>query len=214
MTSQSQRTLVLASGNPGKLREIAQTLGDLPLKVVGLGELDSIDEPVEDGQTFADNARLKALYYARATGHWCLADDSGLAVDALEGRPGVHSARYAADQCPPGADRSVLTEANNATLLRELADVPPEQRTARFVCHLALADADSVLLEATGTVEGAIAYSPRGDNGFGYDPLFLVGDTGVTAAELTSERKNAVSHRGKAVRQFAAKLAELLARRE
>ena len=212
MTTQSQRTLVLASGNPGKLREIARTLGDLPLHVVGLGELDPVDEPVEDGQTFADNARLKALYYARATGQWCLADDSGLAVDALDGRPGVHSARFAQDDCPPGADRRALTTANNARLLRELADLPAEQRTARFVCHLALADADEVLLETTGTVEGLIADSPHGDNGFGYDPLFLVGATGQTAAEMTSDRKNAISHRGKAVRQFAVMLAEMLAR--
>ena len=214
MTTQSQRTLVLASGNPSKLREITQTLGDLPLRVIGLGELPPIDEPVEDGRTFADNARLKALYYARVTGQWCLADDSGLAVDALDGRPGVHSARYARDDCPPGADRLALTAANNARLLRELADVPTERRTARFVCHLAMADAEGVLLETAGTVEGLIADSPRGDNGFGYDPLFLVGDRGATAAEMTADQKNAISHRGKAVRRFAAKLAEMLAERE
>jgi len=213
MTCQAQRIMVLASGNSGKLRELRQSLGDLPLRVIGLGELAPLDEPVEDGHTFADNARLKAIYYARATGHWCLADDSGLVVDALGGAPGVRSARYAQDDCPPGADRATLTAANNARLLRELGRRPTENRTARFVCALALADADGkVLLETAGTLEGLIAHAPRGNNGFGYDPLFLIPDKGVTAAELTAEEKNAISHRGKAVRRLGEMLRELLAR--
>ena len=209
----SRPVIVLASGNSAKLREIRQTLGDLPVRVVALGDLAPIGEPVEDGRTFADNARLKALYYARATGHWCLADDSGLVVDALDGAPGVTSARYSRDQFGGDVDRATLTAANNARVLAELGDRPPESRTARFVCHLALADGDDVLLEASGTVEGIITEAPRGDAGFGYDPLFLIPEMGMTAAEMTPEQKNAISHRGKAVRKFAELLAELLVRR-
>jgi len=204
------RTIVLATGNPGKLREIRQTLGDLPVQVLGLADLPSIEEPPEDGETFAANARDKAAYYARATGHWCLADDSGLVVDALDGRPGVYSARYAAGDCPPGAGRDVIDPANNRKLLGELADVPDEKRTARFICALALADGDGILLEASGSVEGRIGHKPRGDNGFGYDPLFYLPDRDVTTAELPPEAKNAISHRGKATRQFAEMLKELL----
>ena len=211
MTCPAQRIMVLASGNSGKLREIRETLGELPIRVVGLGELAPIAEPVENGRTFAQNARDKALYYARATGHWCLADDSGLVVDALGGAPGVRSARYAQDDCPPGATRRTLTAANNARLLHKLGDTPAAERTARFVCHLALADADGVLIETSGTVEGIIADSPRGTGGFGYDPLFLIPAAGMTAAEMTGDQKNAVSHRGKAVRRFAELLGDLLA---
>lgn len=210
MTCRAQHIMVLASGNATKLREIREVLGPLPVEVVLLSEMPPVAEPVEDGQTFGDNARLKALYYARATGRWCLADDSGLVVDALGGAPGVHSARYARDDCPPGADRPVITAANNARLLRELGDTPAARRTARFVCCLALADRDGVLLETSGTVEGLIAESPRGSNGFGYDPLFLIPDRGMTAAEMTPEAKNAISHRGKAVRRFAELLGRLL----
>jgi len=200
------RTVVLATGNPGKLREIRAELGDLPVGVLGLAELPPVAEPIEDGDTFADNARLKAHYYARATGHWCLADDSGLVVDALGGRPGVRSARYAAVERPANGGRAVQDAANNRKLLAELADVPDAQRAARFVCHLALSDGRAIILEARGVIEGRIARAPRGDNGFGYDPLFWVPALGKTAAELPPPRKNALSHRGQAVRKFAAKL--------
>jgi len=205
------RTIVLATGNPGKLAEIRQTLGDLPVRVVGLADLPPIAEPVEHGDTFAAIAREKAAYYAKQTGHWCLADDSGLVVDALEGAPGVYSARYAADECPPGAGRDVIDPANNRKLLRELADAPPQKRTARFICALALHDGRKILLETSGAVEGRIGYEPRGSNGFGYDPLFCLPDRDVTTAELAPEAKNAVSHRGKATRQFADMLKNLLA---
>ncbi len=209
----SPRTIVLATGNPGKLREIHQVLGDLPVRVIGLGELpDPPAEPDENGETFAQNARDKALYYSRATGMWCLADDSGLVVDALRGEPGVHSARYAADQCPAHADRETIDQANNAKLLAELRDVADKEATARFVCHLALADGENVLLEATGSIEGRITYHAQGENGFGYDPLFYVPQLGCTTAELPPERKNAVSHRGQAVREFANSLRGLLDR--
>jgi XTP/dITP diphosphohydrolase len=206
----ADRTIVVATGNPGKLREIRQVLGLLPVRVAGLGEFDAVDEPEETGTTFADNARLKARYYARATGQWCLADDSGLVVDALGGGPGVRSARYAAGGFPPTADRPAIDAANNAKLLAELSDVDDEDRSARFVCHLALADGEAVLLEAQGTIEGRILRENRGSNGFGYDPVFYVPGLDRTAAELSADQKNAVSHRGNAVRAFADKLREYL----
>lgn len=198
--------LLLATGNPAKVREIRAVLAGLPLEVVSLADLPAVSEPAETGATFAENARAKALYYARATGRWALADDSGLVVDALGGLPGVHSARYAADEVPPGSPRQAIDAANNRKLLRELAGVSDEWRTARFICHLAMADARGVLLEATGAIEGRIGHRPAGENGFGYDPLFLLDELGKTTAELPSEQKNAISHRGKATRQFALKL--------
>ncbi len=204
------RTIVVATGNPGKLREIARVLEDMNVRITGLDEYGEISEPAETGETFAENAREKAVYYAHATGQWCLADDSGLVVDALDGRPGVHSARYAAGDRPAGAPRDVIDRANNAKLLAELADVPEAQRTARFVCCLALADSIGVKLEVRGTVEGRIGYQPKGENGFGYDPLFVAAETGCTTAELSPAEKNRISHRGKAVRQFAQKLHALL----
>lgn len=204
------RTILLATRNPGKVKEIGQVLAPLGLDVTTLEGFEHVDEPVEDGATFAENARKKALYYAAATGQWCLADDSGLAVDALDGRPGVHSARYAADRVGPDAPRCQADPANNAKLLEELADVPETERTARFVCHLVLARPGEVLLEACGTIEGHIGYEPRGQNGFGYDPLFLLPQRSCTTAELSPEHKNAISHRGKAVRELAGKLPELL----
>ncbi|MBN1942089.1 MAG: XTP/dITP diphosphatase [Phycisphaerae bacterium] len=197
------RSIVLATRNPGKLREIQRVLADLDVRVTGLDEAGGIAEPEETGQTFAENARQKALYYARATGQWCLADDSGLVVDALGGAPGVYSARYAAADCPPSAGRETLDHANNARLLRELAETPEEKRTARFVCCLALAAEDKILIEADGVVEGRIAREKAGENGFGYDPLFFVPELGCTTAQLSPEQKNSISHRGRAVRRFA-----------
>ena len=195
--------IVLATGNPGKLREMKQVLAELPVDVIGLNELGDIPEPEETGDTFAENARQKALYYAQATGRWCLADDSGLEVDALGGAPGVRSARYSGDAVAPGSDRSVIDQANNAKLLDALKDTPDAQRTARFVCCVALADPQGVLIETHGAFEGLIARKNTGDNGFGYDPLFYVPDRKCTAAELPPAQKNSISHRGQAVRRFA-----------
>jgi XTP/dITP diphosphohydrolase len=205
------RQIIIATGNPGKLREIAQVLAELPVSTVGLNELGDIVEPDETGSTFAQNAREKALYYARATGQWCLADDSGLEVDALDGAPGVHSARYSSDTVTPGSDRSVIDQANNAKLLAALKDVPDQQRTARFMCCVALAEPGGVLIEASGAFEGLIARSNAGENGFGYDPLFYVPDHNCTAAELPPEEKNRISHRGRAVRRFVELLTDHLA---
>jgi XTP/dITP diphosphohydrolase len=207
-----RRRILLATRNGGKVRELKAVLAGLEVDVVGLDELDPrgrIAEPVENGDTFADNARAKAAYYARTAGCWALADDSGLVVDALDGAPGVLSARYAADECPGGAGRGDIDRANNARLLRELSGLPDARRTARFVCHLALSDGRGTLLETTGAVEGRIGYQQRGRNGFGYDPLFVLPD-GRTTAELPEEAKNAISHRGQAARKLAAALKEAL----
>jgi len=209
--------ILLATRNRGKAREIRDVLEPLGLRVVALDELDPegrIPAPPEDAATFAENARRKAAYYARTTGCWALADDSGLEVDALGGAPGVRSARYAADanEGPgPGGDRASADAANNARLLRELSDVPDDRRAARFVCHLSLSDGRRVVCEADGAVDGRIARRPAGGNGFGYDPLFHLPELGRTAAELPPEQKNAVSHRGRAVRRFARRLRAMLA---
>lgn len=204
-------SIVLATRNPGKFREIKAVLGDLPVDLLGLESFSGLKEPDETGSTFAENARRKAIYYSLATGRWCLADDSGLEVDALGGAPGLKSARYAADRCRPQADRKELDRANNALLLENLQGIPDQQRTARFVCHLALADGERIVIETFDTVEGYIGHHPRGLNGFGYDPLFVHPQSGCTTAELSEEAKNAVSHRGKAVRHFASLLRSFLA---
>jgi len=206
------RPILLATRNPGKIREIRQVLADLPVEVLTLDDQGHIPQPLENGNTFADNAAAKAMYYARATGRWCLADDSGLEVDALGGRPGIHSARYAADQFPSNAHRNTIDLANNAKLLKELKGIADSGRAARFVCELALADGQKVLIEAHGVLEGRIARVPAGSNGFGYDPLFFVPELGCTTAQLSPEEKNRISHRGKAVRRFAELLREMLQR--
>jgi XTP/dITP diphosphohydrolase len=200
---------LVASRNPGKVREIRQILGGLGVEWAGLDEVSPPPEPEENGATFADNARRKALHYARALGRWCLADDSGLEVDALGGAPGVRSARYAEERLVPGADKAARDAANNGKLLAALAGVPDDRRTARFVCHVAMADEKGVLAEAEGAVEGRIGRAPRGDSGFGYDPLFLLAD-GRTMAELDAEAKNRISHRGRALRRLAETLREIV----
>ncbi len=196
--------LVFASTNPHKVREVAEIMRDLGFDVIGLDAIGHTGpEPVEDAETFAANARIKAVHYAKVSGRWCLADDSGLAVDALGGRPGVRSARYAGT----GETRPERDEANNALLLRELEGVAPPKRTARFVCAMCVADpSGTVAAETTGTFEGVITTTPRGDNGFGYDPLFELPQLGCTSAELPPEKKNALSHRGDAARRMAERL--------
>lgn len=197
--------LIVATTNPNKVREIEQVLSPLGFYVVGLGELArSIPEPVEDADTFEGNARLKAAAYAEALGESCLAEDSGLEVDALGGAPGVHSARYAG----VGTTREEKDRANNDKLLRALLGVPAERRGARFVCAMCLVDArGEVSFETRGTYDGVIALAPRGDNGFGYDPLLWLPDVGKTSAELTPAEKNQRSHRGKATRALSEWLA-------
>jgi XTP/dITP diphosphohydrolase len=193
------RTIVLASGNAGKIREIDEVLADLDYRVVPQTEF-GVPDAAETGQSFVENAILKARNAARHTGLPAIADDSGLEVDALGGAPGVQSARYAG----AGATDS----ANVEKLLAALREVPDTDRTARFrcvaVCLRKPDDPTPVIAE--GTWEGRIAHAPRGSNGFGYDPVFLVPDRNRTAAELTSEEKNRLSHRGQALRALASLL--------
>lgn len=177
------------------------------IAIAGLPNFSSLPTPVEDGNTFEANARKKAEEYSRyAADEIVVADDSGLEVDALNDEPGVHSARYAAPElhgkAPHEADVNTDDEANNARVLRELKGVPPERRTGRFVCVLAAARDGRTLATFRGTAEGIILDSPRGSNGFGYDPLFYFPQIQKTFAELTAEEKSRYSHRGAAFRQF------------
>jgi XTP/dITP diphosphohydrolase len=187
--------LVLATHNAHKVTEMRALLGGLPVEVLGLDAFPGAPEPEETGETFAENARIKAVCAAQFTGCYAIADDSGISIDVLGGRPGVYSARWAG----PGSGAKEWI----AKTLTELADVPDEKRTARYVCALALAAPDgSILAAAEGIFEGRIGHKARGAGGFGYDPVFLVaGDAqGRTAAELPPDEKNALSHRGVAVR--------------
>ena len=205
------RMIIAATRNPGKQREIARVLDQCNVRIAGLDGFDDLPEPEETGETFGENARDKARYYARATGQWCLADDSGLAVDALGGCPGVYSARYGVDRCRPDASRGEIDQANNDKLLAELADVPDEKRTARFLCHLALANPKGeILLEATGTFEGKISQSPEGENGFGYDPYFTIIELHQTFGQLPPVVKKHLSHRARALERVTSKLVALL----
>ncbi|MSQ26600.1 MAG: XTP/dITP diphosphatase [Dehalococcoidia bacterium] len=193
--------LLIATGNPGKLREFTQLLGDIPYRLVSLRDQGIDIEVEETGGTFEANARLKAEAYARVSGLLTLADDSGLAVDALGGAPGVLSARYGGPNLTD-AERVVL-------LLRNLEGVLDAQRTARFVCVIALATPQATIHTLRGEVEGLITREPRGTNGFGYDPVFLAPSLGLTTAELPPEQKNALSHRGRAARAMRDYLAGL-----
>jgi XTP/dITP diphosphohydrolase len=199
--------LLIATGNAGKAREFREMLGD---GRAGFTWRTLADHPPggdveETGRTFRANACLKAAAYARRHRVWTLADDSGLEVDALGGSPGVLSARWARHNGTGNGDAD-----NNATLLRQLENVPDDRRTARFVCVLALSDPDGrIILTARDTVEGRILRERRGNNGFGYDPLFLIDELGRTTAELPPEQKHAVSHRGKALRQLKEMMTQL-----
>ncbi len=174
------------------------------VRVATLSDYPGLPEPVEDADTFEGNAKLKALHYARLTGCWTLADDSGLVVDALGGEPGVHSARYAG----PASDDA----ANNTKMIEKLVDVPVEKRTARFHCAIALANANQVIATALGAVDGIIVEDARGTNGFGYDPHFFVPEFGLTTAEMEPRQKNRISHRGQALRAIRPAIERLLAR--
>jgi len=203
-----QVTILVATTNAGKVRELRAMLSDSVVWKT-LADFPGVGEVEEDGATFAENARKKATEYARATGLWTLADDSGLVVDALGGAPGVQSARFSGE-APPGTSRKEIDRRNIAKLLELLRDVPHDKRTARFVCHLCLASPEKVLAEMEGTVEGIIVDEPAGENGFGYDPIFFIPALGKTIAQLPDEQKNAISHRGNAIRQFIPLLSSIL----
>ena len=200
--STTKRTIVIGSHNEGKVREVRSALAGLPLELPSLADFPQATPPEETGSTFAENARLKALELARQLGLWVLADDSGLCVDALGGRPGVESARYAG---PDATDAERV-----AKLLEELREVEPRRRGARFVCVLVLASPERVVLEVEGECRGRITRCPRGSNGFGYDPVFFYPDFGATFAEVSTEAKNQVSHRGRALRELARRLPAIL----
>lgn len=181
--------LVIATQNPGKMREFRLLLGPLKTGICFPSELGLQIEVLEDGTTYADNACKKALTYVRASGLLTLADDSGLEVDALNGAPGIRSARYA-----PGHDADRV-----ATLLAELCDVPWEQRTARFRCVVAMATPGGETYITEGVCEGHITFEPAGEAGFGYDPVFYLPDHDCTMAQLSQAEKNSISHRARAI---------------
>ena len=198
--------IVLATRNAHKVVELRQILADLVeeigLEIVGVSEFPDVEDVLEDGVTFAENATLKAVAVARATGLPAIADDSGLAVDVLGGAPGIFSARWAGEH---GGDR-----ANVDLLLSQLVDVRDEHRAAGFVCAAALAMPDGRVFLREGQVRGTLTRAPRGTNGFGYDPILRVDGGARTLAEYDSDQKNAISHRGKALRALAADLREVV----
>jgi XTP/dITP diphosphohydrolase len=189
------RRLQIATSNDGKLREIRSLLNASDVSLVMLQDLPPIEEPEETGATFEENARLKARYYARHSGLRTVAEDSGLIIDALNGEPGVRSARFLR------ADASYAERF--AFIFHRLAEHQDRARTARFVCAVAVADGDRIIFETTGTVEGLIATAPSGSGGFGYDPIFYYPPYGTTLAEVSDDRKLAVAHRGQAFRALA-----------
>jgi len=196
------KRILIATSNPGKLCDFAGAAAVHGIQIAGIRNFSSLPLVVEDGQTFEDNARKKAEEYSGyVPGEIVLADDSGIEIDALNGAPGVHSARYAAE-VPHLADANTDDELNNARVLRELKGIPAEKRNGRFVCVLAAARDRKTLATFRGTAEGLILDAPRGTNGFGYDPLFYFPQIKKAFAELSAEEKSKYSHRGAAFRQF------------
>lgn len=194
--------IIVATRNAGKVNEFKEMLGRLGYDVESLLDYETAPETDETGSTFEENAELKSREAAAYFGHAVLSDDSGLEVDALDGAPGVYSARFA------GEDKS--DEANNTLLLEKLTDVPAEKRTARFVCALSLAKPSGETLTVRGTMEGVIGFERKGTNGFGYDPLFIIPSLNQTAAELTKSEKASISHRGQALRKLELALTTFL----
>jgi len=200
------KKILVATTNPGKIAELRAML-KADVEWLSLSDFGQIPEVKEDGQTFAENACKKANAYAKASGLWTIADDSGLVVDALGGAPGVKSARFSGAK---DKDRKLLDHKNMAKVLELLKGIPCEKRTAKFICHLCLASPDRVLIETEGTLEGLINDKPVGENGFGYDPIFFVPHLNKTVAQLTRKEKNAISHRGNAIRKLKPLLNKLL----
>jgi XTP/dITP diphosphohydrolase len=198
------KKLLVATHNRGKLTEYQEIFSDFGIELVTLDDVGIAEDVEETGTTFQENARLKAGYYASKSGLVTIADDSGLEVDALGGEPGVYSKRYAGEG---------KTDAQrNEYLLAKLREVPPEQRTARFRCVIAVAEPNGRVQFADGKVEGEIAFAPRGTNGFGYDPIFIVGGGQRHLAEFSSKEKNRISHRGDAAKKARPILKELIER--
>lgn len=197
-----KKTIVFATGNQGKMREIRQILEGMDVEILSMKEAGISMDIVEDGTTFEENAVIKAKAVASATKHIVLADDSGLEIDYLNKEPGIYSARYM------GEDTSY--DIKNANLLERMEGVEDEKRTARFVCAIAAVLPDGQVLTVQGVIEGRVAYEPKGSNGFGFDPIFYLPEYGCTSAELSEEDKNAISHRGRALRAMKEKLKEVI----
>jgi XTP/dITP diphosphohydrolase len=189
------RRLLIATSNRDKIREIRSLLAEVPVELITLGDIAPVAEPEETGITFEENARLKARYYGKHSGSVTVAEDSGLVIDALDGEPGVKSARF----LRPDASYPERF----AAIFERLARHPERPRTARFVCALSVVDGNTIAFETTATVEGLIAPAPAGNHGFGYDPIFYYPPYGATLAEVAEDAKLAVAHRGKAFRKLA-----------
>ena len=192
------KKIIFATGNQDKMKEIREILADMDVEVVSMKEAGIHADIVEDGSTFEENATIKAKTICEMTGEITLADDSGLEIDYLNKEPGIYSARYM------GEDTSYRIK--NANLIERLNGVPDEKRTARFVCAVAAAFPDGSVKTVRGTMEGIIGYEIKGENGFGYDPIFYLPEYGCTSAELSMEEKNKISHRGKALRAIKEEL--------
>jgi len=206
--SYNNKCILVATTNPGKINELKACLGS-EFKWLSLSDFNRLVEVTENGITFAENACKKASGYAKATGYWTIADDSGLVINALGGAPGVKSARFSGEKLN-SKDRTLIDHRNIAKVLELLKDVPEEKRTARFVCNLCLASPEKILLETQGTLDGFITDREIGTNGFGYDPIFYVPGLKKTVAQLTPEEKNSISHRGNAIRKLKPLLEQLL----
>ena len=194
------KKIIFATGNQDKMREIREILADMDVEVVSMKEAGIHADIVEDGKSFEENAQIKAKAICKLTGEMVLADDSGFEVDYLNGEPGIYSARYL------GEDTSY--DIKNADLLKRCEGVPEEKRDARFVCVIACVFPDGRSFTCRGVVEGQIGYSEKGENGFGYDPIFYVPELGCTTAELPPEEKNKISHRGRALTAMYDKMKE------
>ena len=195
------KEIVLASSNKGKVREVAMMVEDMGIRIIPLSETAFDEEIEENGSTFEENAVIKAKAVAEKLNVPALADDSGLEIDFLNKEPGIYSARYLGHDTPYSI--------KNQMILDKLAGVPDEKRTARFVCSMALALPQGDVVTTTATMEGRIAYEIKGENGFGYDPIFYLPEFGMSSAEISPEQKNEISHRGKALRQMKEKILEL-----
>ncbi len=195
------KKIVIATKNPGKLREMKKIFEGLPVEILSLQNFGDLPDAVEDGATFEENARIKAIFFREKIGLACLADDSGLEVDALGGMPGIHSARFSGFHADD--------ETNNRKLVEELKKIGVEESSADYRCALHFADIDGTEISTEGKVDGIIKLIPKGSNGFGYDPYFYINEF-KTMAELTPEEKDAISHRGAALKKFVSKLKERL----
>ena len=195
------KKLIFATGNQDKMKEIRMILGDLDYEILSMKEAGIKADIVENGRTFEENAVIKATAISKMAGCLVLADDSGLEVDYMDKMPGIMSARWM------GEDTSYTVK--NAKIIENLDGVPDEQRTARFVCAIAAAFPDGRVITKRGTIEGIIGYEERGENGFGYDPIFFLPEYGKTTAELSPEEKNKISHRGRALEQIKEELRKL-----